>query len=90
MGLHAPERQAEHRAFATRQPAHLPLRAQTGRSIPAAADVNKQLILSKMICKKCRARKREEIVGRRPTITKRYLNLKKGNIAVNELVCKDI
>jgi hypothetical protein len=53
-----------------RQPQRSEGWAQTVRSIPAAADVNKQLILSKMICKKCRARKREEIVGRRPTITK--------------------
>jgi hypothetical protein len=59
MGAHAPERQAEHRAFATRQPTRVLLRAQTGRSIPAAIDVNKQLCLVKgKIFKRCCARKR--------------------------------
>ncbi|MCA4895796.1 MAG: hypothetical protein ING84_12410 [Cytophagales bacterium] len=56
MGAHAPERQAEHRAFATRQPsARQPQRsegwAQTDRSIPAAVDGNNQLILPKRFVK---------------------------------------
>ena len=75
MGAHAPERQAEHRAFATRQPsARQPQRsegwAQTDRSIPAAADVNSQLILPKRFLKSVVQEKGKGIVGGRPTITK--------------------
>jgi hypothetical protein len=56
MGAHSPKREAEHLAFATRQPsARQPQRsggwAQTDRSIPAAVDVNKQLILPKRFVK---------------------------------------
>jgi hypothetical protein len=75
MGAHAPERQAEHRAFATRQPsARQPQRsegwAQTDRSIPAAVGVNKQLILPKRFLTSVVQEKEKEIVGRRSTITK--------------------
>jgi hypothetical protein len=77
MGGKCSERQAEHRAFATRQPSSTRQSkrsegwAQTDRSIPAAVDVNKQLCLVKgKIFKRCCARKREEIVGWRSTITR--------------------
>ncbi|MFN7259378.1 MAG: hypothetical protein ACK5TU_05730 [Cyclobacteriaceae bacterium] len=83
MGAHSPKRQAEYRAFATRQPsARLPPRsegwAQTDRSIPAAVDVNKQLILPKRFLKSVVQEKEKVIVGRRPTITKENFYLYKG------------
>ena len=74
MGANSTKRQAEHRAFATRQPsARQPQRsegwAQTDRSIPAAFDINKQLILPKRFVKSVVQEKGKGIVGRRPTIT---------------------
>jgi hypothetical protein len=71
MGANAPERQAEHRAFATRQPsARQPQRsegwAQTDRSIPAAADVSSQLILPKRFVKSVvQEKERRLLVGDR-------------------------